>query len=300
MSVGSVGEILTPLPPQAPFRYPGAKTMLAEWIIGHFPTHETYVEPYFGSGAVFWRKQRSRSEYINDLNSEVVRFFRTLRSRAAEVALALELTPYSREEYLLSMEPTEDDVEFCRRFVMRHQMSIGGNGGARYATGWRHNGVQNCHGGVIAGWNKLPSRMGPVAARLKAAQIENRDAVELIDRLNGLEVLVYVDPPYPNTVRSKKGKDAKMYAVEMMDEASHIRLLGSLLEHEGMVVLSGYACELYDDTLSEWMRVTRRATAEMGQIREEVLWINPKAAGRLEHEAAGRAGHANPLFGSLR
>jgi DNA adenine methylase len=285
----------------APFRYPGAKSMLADWIIDHFPQHETFAEPYFGSGAVFFRKSRSRSEYVNDLNGDIVRFFRVLRSQSEAVCEAVSLTPYSREEYLLSMEPNEDDVEFARRFVMRHQMSIGGNGGARYATGWRHNGVQNCHGGVIAGWKRMPERMRLAAERIMDAQIECRDATEFIGRLNGPEVLVYADPPYLNSVRSKAGKSARMYAVEMMDVASHEGLLATLLEFEGLVVLSGYASELYDDTLTDWMRVTRRAVAEMGQTREEVLWINPKAAERLEAEGhAERQKGFTPLFGGAQ
>ena len=80
-------------------KYPGAKWRLAPWIISHFPKHHSYLEPFFGSGAVFFNKPPSNIETINDLDGEVVNFFDCIRKDPERLARNLFLTPYSREVY---------------------------------------------------------------------------------------------------------------------------------------------------------------------------------------------------------
>ena len=63
----------------APLRYPGAKWSLAELIVEQFQPHYHYVEPFFGSGAVFFSKPRVPHEVINDRNSLVTNLFTVLR-----------------------------------------------------------------------------------------------------------------------------------------------------------------------------------------------------------------------------
>lgn len=99
---------------RAVFRYPGSKWSLAGWIIAHFPLEYekmVYLEPFAGSGAVFFNKNPGAVETVNDLDSDIVNLFRVLRDRPDELKRALELTPYSREEYDLAFEPTEDPLE---------------------------------------------------------------------------------------------------------------------------------------------------------------------------------------------
>ena len=80
-------------------KYPGAKNRIAEWICGFISEHRVYVEPYFGSGAIFFNKQPAKIETINDLDGNVVNYFRVLREKPEELARMLALTPFSREEY---------------------------------------------------------------------------------------------------------------------------------------------------------------------------------------------------------
>lgn len=250
-------------------KYPGAKWRLAEWIIGQFPPHTTYLEPFFGSGAAFFNKPPSKVETINDLDGNVVNLFRIIREQPMELAAMVELTPWARDEYEASYEQTGEPLEDARRFLVRCWQAFGTVTGRK--TGWR------CDCGArpmsLAGqWKKMPELIQSVAERLRDAQIENQPAVKLIERYNKEEVLIYADPPYPLSTRS-----GKMYAHEMTDE-DHARLLDALDNHSGTVVLSGYACPLYDSRLKHWDRLTRQAQAERGQAREEVLWLNPKAA----------------------
>jgi DNA adenine methylase len=115
------------------------------------------------------------------------------------------------------------------------------------------------------------------AERLKHAQIECRPAAEVLAARAHPDVLVYADPPYPLGTRSASGKGRKQYAREMSD-ADHAELLAVLRAHPGPVLLSGYACPLYDEALADWARVSTRALTEHGGEREEVLWSNPAAA----------------------
>lgn len=261
-------------------RYPGAKWRLAPWIISHFPRHATYVEPFFGSGAVFFSKRAVRNEYVNDLNGDLVNFFRMLRERPTELAALVELTPWAREEYELAFEPAADPLERARRLAVRQWQSVGGRDNGRYAAGWKHNGSKG-HGtgsnGVTDVWRALPARLLAVADRLKDVQIECRPALEVILKLSAPDVLLYVDPPYLGSTRDWQVH----YRAEMLGTEDHLPLLEALDEHPGLVVLSGYPSELYDERLAHWTRVSRQAQTEAGQTRTEVLWINPRAGALL-------------------
>ena len=72
-------------------KYPGAKWRIADWIIENMPTHHSYIEPYFGSGAIFFNKSPSNIETINDLDGEVVNFFEVVRDMPEELAAKIEI-----------------------------------------------------------------------------------------------------------------------------------------------------------------------------------------------------------------
>lgn len=80
-------------------KYPGAKNRLAPWIVSYIPKHKVYLEPFFGSGAIFFNKKPSHIETINDLNSDVYNFFKVLREHGDILAEQIKTTPFCREEY---------------------------------------------------------------------------------------------------------------------------------------------------------------------------------------------------------
>ena len=108
-------------------KYPGAKNRIVDWICGYIPPHEVYLEPYFGSGAVFFNKIPARIETVNDLDGDVVNYFRVVREHSRELASLLAQTPYSRDEYEKAYEPQDGitDVERARRFAVRCWMGFG-------------------------------------------------------------------------------------------------------------------------------------------------------------------------------
>ena len=238
------------------------------------PPHQSYLEPFFGSGAVLFHKSVSHVETVNDMDGNVVNVFRLIREQPEQLAHLVELTPWARDEYELSYERTGNDLEDARRFIVRCWQAFGTRMSDK--TGWRNDvqGRQNTSCAKV--WRTMPNRILAIANRLKDVQIENRPALEVVKRFAYPGVLIYADPPYVMETRS-----GPMYAHEMTD-ADHSELLEVLDTHPGPVILSGYACQLYDERLSHWTRRESRAQAEKGKMRTEVLWINPVAAKSLQ------------------
>lgn len=257
-------------------RYPGAKWNMADWIISHLPPHDVYLEPYFGSGAVFFNKQPSRLETINDISGDVVNLFHVLRNSPDELERMIGLTPWSREEYYActnrngSIVKVDNEIEMARRFLVRCWQSMSGKLDAR--TGWRHDIKCDCGQNHVKTWLRLPQRIRMFASRLKDAQIENRDASELMLRYKLPNVCIYVDPPYVLSTRA-----GKIYQDEMTDQ-QHINLLEILINHPGPVLLSGYDSEMYSEYLKSWETKYKSSSTDSGKKRQEVLWLNPKAA----------------------
>jgi DNA adenine methylase len=252
----------------AVLRYPGSKWSLADRIVERFVPHYHYVEPFFGSGAVFFAKPPVPHEVINDRNRQVTNLFTVLRDRTEELVWALETTPWSRDEYDQSHVTGDDALENARRFVVRVWQAHASDLAKK--TGWKNRGPTQRAGGMSHRWAKVPAQLSALAVRLKDAEIENRDALEVIERHNAADCLIYADPPYPHEVRTQY-----MYSDEMSDE-DHRLLLKLLRAHAGPVVVSGYANDLYDDVLSDWERVVLKPPkVEKGAARREVLWVKP-------------------------
>lgn len=264
-------------------RWHGGKWMLAPWIVAHLPPHRIYVEPFGGAASVLLRKPRAFSEIYNDLDDEVVNLFRVLRDEALgpRLAEALRLTPFARSEFDASYEVSDDPLERARRLVVRSFMGHGADGvTSPYRTGFRSKALQRGTS-PQRDWMAYPDALVRTIERLREVTIENRDALEVMARHDSPETLHYVDPPYVWETRSriKRAPSGGNYRHELTDE-QHVELLRALLDLKGMVVLSGYATEMYDGMLAGWHRVEREAHADGGRDRVEVLWINPLARER--------------------
>lgn len=269
-------------------RWHGGKWLLALWIIAHFPPHRVYTEAYGGAASVLLRKPRSYAEIYNDLDEAVVNLFRILRDPETGPRLVelLRLTPFARSEFLGAYEVSDDPIEEARRLIVRSFMGFGSDGFNRAVrTGFRGN--SNRSGTTPAhDWRNYPDALGGIIERLGGVVIENRPALKVLRTHDCPDCLHYVDPPYLPSTRSEKsrrgGGKYHAYAHEM-EEADHIELLAGLRDLAGMVVLSGYPSELYNDSLSDWHRVEREALADGAQARTEVLWMNAAAHAAIQH-----------------
>lgn len=260
-------------------RYHGAKWLLAPWIIKHLPGHhDLYCEPFGGSGGVLLRKKRSPLEVFNDLDDEVVNFFRVLREQEDELVRAIRFTPYAVKEWEAAGEPDPDPLESARRFFVRSVMSIAGPT-AQWRTGFRRQKVLTKKNGkkkmtpAAISFMRI-EHLHQVADRLRGVTIECDDALDLMVRYDGDRALFYVDPPYVAETRGRWARHA--YSHELSD-GDHVRLAEVLHGLEGMVVISGYRCGLYDGLFGDWERFDRVSRVNGPGSAVESLWLSPRA-----------------------
>lgn len=240
--------------------YFGGKWKHANKIIETFPEHKTFVDVFCGAASITLRKPRSKNEIINDVNDELINFFTVLRDRNLELRVALEKTPYSRNEYYACRELATDPLEQARRTVVKSWFGIGDS--LDNETGFRVSLSQS--GSTTGPWLTYVDYLHLYANRLRGVIIEHLDFAECIKRYDKTDTLFYLDPPYVKDTRSKK----HAYKHDWNDD-EHVRLLRMLPTIEGRFVLSGYEHESYS---LPYEKKTFSATSQQGE-RTEVLWI---------------------------
>jgi len=282
-------------------RYFGGKFRLAPWILQYFGAHRVYVEAFGGAASLLMLKPRSYAEIYNELDDEVVNVFRVLRDRdqGAELERVLRLTPFARAEFEAAYQPADlEAVERARRTIIKAFMGFGSN--AIQVKTAQHRGFRTRISTVRpsglqlrppTGFRADSNRSGTTPAtdwanyfdcvpkfveRLQGVVIEQRPALDVIRQFDRPDTLHYLDPPYPHSTRQDPRNDG--YRFELTDD-EHRDLAAVLHAAEGMVVLSGYACDLYDKELyADWFRVKRPHRSDRAGARTEVLWLNPRAA----------------------
>lgn len=263
-------------------RYYGGKWRLAPWIISYFPTHLNYVEPCGGAASVLLQKPKAPLETYNDLSGDVVNFFRVLRDHRDTLLDKIYLTPWAREEYNDCLRPTDDPIEAARRF---YAVGCMGFNGATVATkgkyGWRN--ITDHKKRQTPSADIQNNNLWQIADRLATVQIENMDWIDVVNRFDNADALIYMDPPYVQEERTK----GHYYSHEWTNE-QHEEAAGILNQCRGYVVLSGYNCPLYADIYADWIRVDRSTNTNSGGTRIESLWLSPRTWATLQ---------ANTLFG---
>jgi len=255
-------------------QYPGKKNSIANWIINRFPydyQSMTYLEPFFGSGCIFFCKERSAIETINDIDNEISNLFIQIRDNPEELIFLLKNTPWSKYEYDLSFEKTDNDVERARRCIVRYWFTIGAN--VRAKNGMRFE-IERNTGGITYFHLKLPEVIEQVSERLKhkrncIVQIENRSVFELIPKYDRENVLMYLDPPYLLETRKNK----KVYKHEFTDD-EHEELLKLITNSKARIIISGYESELYSRYLSDWRLEKTMSKDQAGNKKTECIWFN--------------------------
>lgn len=263
--------------------YYGGKGHSWRQIVSHFPPHHTYVEPFGGAANILLNKEPSAVEVYNDIDSNVVTIFRVLRDHPEELRRALELTPYSREEYVRCLGPMDglDDVDKARRLIVRYRQVFGGKGQQATPGQWGYSVTESSRGmaKAVSCWLSMIDEVLPsVVERFRCVQIENLPWQDIVRRYDTPETLFYCDPPYMLSTRS----GGRGYADEMTTE-EHRELAEILNSVRGHVVLSGYASPEYDEWYAGWGRVEFDVCSIVARDagsrtrRTEVLWIKPAA-----------------------
>lgn len=261
---------------KAIFKYPGSKWSIAKWIIGFFPDHHSYLEPFFGSGAVLFNKPRSNIETVNDLDGNVVNLFEWIRKDPERLAHEIYYTPYARQIYeeaftAIPEGSFERAINFYIRLNMGHGFRTNGE-----KVGWKIDIQGRERAYAAQDWCHLPEKIMQAAERLRGVQIEYRPAVDVIERFNHPNVLVYNDPPYVLGTRH-----GKQYRCELDDKGQN-DLLDVLLAHKGPVVISGYDNNLYNDRLKNWHREETFCYSQVCSKKREVIWMNCEPVKQIE------------------
>ncbi len=221
---------------KTPISYYGGKQQLLPTILPLIPDHDTYTEAFFGGGAVFWGKAPARCEVINDVNGNVVNFYRVLKTKYHELKAAIDGTLHSKEVYkhataIYAMPWLFDDVTRAWAFWNATQQAF--------------------HHCIYAGWtfdkegkrtktlmNRIDGLMPVYADRLKTVMIEQNDATLIIERWDNDRAFHYVDPPYLNADQGHYGG---------YTEVHFERLLNVLSMVKGKFLLSTYPHPVLDE-----------------------------------------------------
>jgi DNA adenine methylase len=260
------------------FGWYGGKFSHLGWLLPLLPKCHHYCEPFAGSGAVLINREPSPIETYNDIDGDVVNFFRVLRDNHEELIRVISLTPYSREEYYhaIHSESSEiSDVERARMFyinVMMSRMSISHDTSIGQ-WGYSKDAASSGMSGSVSKYLHGVSRLEYVAKRLLRVQIENRPAMDLIKLHDRPTTLFYCDPPYVHSTRTSR----KIYSNEM-DDSQHIELYNILNDCTAMVAVSCYDSPLIDEILKpgRWFKTIAKSkkSSNYKNHRTEVLWTN--------------------------
>jgi DNA adenine methylase len=274
----------------------GGKHYVAQRVLELMPPHLHYVEPYFGGGQVLFardradrrlwcpeptsdgRKAQGVSEVINDIDGDLMNFYRVLKDPDlfGQLQHRLELTLHSEQEWqeargVLDGDAGEPVERAAALFTCCRQSISGRMKDFAPTVRTRLRGGRN--DGVTAWWNAIEG-LEAVHQRLRDVKVLNRPALEVIRSEDTEATLFYLDPPYLHETRTA----TKVYRHEMT-EADHRELLAVLLGCKGKVILSGYRNDIYDRALAGWRREEKElanhaAGGDSKRRMVECLWCN--------------------------
>lgn len=217
----------------SPFKWVGGKSRLRKHIIPLIPAHTCYVELFSGAAWVLFGKPPSDVEVLNDIDQDLITFFRVVKEKPGELISSFEWDLVSRAEFnRLAGLPSDQltDVQRAHRF---YYLIMAGWGGElnypRFQTSVKDGGHGNRLFGALA---HLKQRIEPVYERLQTVIIENLDWRECFKRYDSPTTFFYVDPPYP--------QNGANYANNMRSWEDHNHLSRNLSKAQGKWILSSY------------------------------------------------------------
>jgi DNA adenine methylase len=260
------------------FGWYGGKFSHLGWLLPLLPKMPYYCEPFAGSAAVLLNRDPALVETYNDLDGEVVNFFRVLRDNSQELIRLIALTPFSREEYFNAIYGHTNeipDIERARRFYICARQTRTGLAQTPSLGRWANCKKTNRSGmsGVVSRWLGGVDGLDIIAERLLRVQIENRPATHIISLYDDAEALFYCDPPYLHETRG----DSKAYSYEM-DETEHREFAEVINSCKAFAAVSGYDHPLMDELFpkGKWIKLfeDEKPIHSTKDLRQEVLWTN--------------------------
>lgn len=189
---------------KSPIKWLGGKSLLADKIIDIIPKHETYIEPFFDAGQVFFKKPKSRINVINDIHSELINFFMICKEQPQELIDSFNYILTSRDYYNILREQNVtklNEIQRAHRFYYMIRAGFGGKFGDVFGTGTKRlNGFQ---------WNTVKPHIDVAHKRLVDTTIENLDYKKIFEIYDYEDAFFFIDPPYLGTSQEGYGDTFK-------------------------------------------------------------------------------------------
>ncbi|MGQ0829334.1 MAG: DNA adenine methylase [Bacteroidota bacterium] len=231
---------------KTPITYYGGKQTMIKYLLGLIPDHSLYCEPFFGGGALFFAKEKSAVEVINDMNSEVINFFKVIKQKFPELHKEIQSTLHSRELYKNAMVVYEHPDLFSDVKRAWALWTLTNQGFAGMIGSWGFGKTDSKEKALA---NKRDDFTKAYADRLRSTQIENNDALKVIDRCDAKDTFFYCDPPYI-------GSDMGHY--EGYSEENYKDLLNKLVRVKGKFLLSSYPSPILNQFIKKYKWKTKK------------------------------------------
>jgi DNA adenine methylase len=217
---------------KTPITYYGGKQTMLKYLLDLIPEHRLYCEPFFGGGALFFAKEKAEVEVINDVNGEVINFFKVLKTKFSELQKEVQSTLHSRELYKKALEIYRHPKKYSDVQRAWALWTATNQGFAGMIGSWGF-GKTNSKEKAVA--QKRDDFINAYEQRLRTVQVENNDALKVIARCNEKDAFLYCDPPYI-------GSDQGHYSG--YTEAQYKKLLDALAKFKGKFLLSSYPSKI--------------------------------------------------------
>ena len=249
---------------KTPISYYGGKQLMARYIIPNIPSHKTYIETFVGGAAIFFAKEKSDVEILNDTNREIINFYEVLQNDFIDLEKEIRISLHSRDLHRKAwvIYNNSDMFTKLKRAWAVWILSSQGFGG-QLSSSWGRDKTQNKTVKVIR--NKRDNFTENYAIRLQDVSLESRDAVKLIKTTDFKEAFFYCDPPYFNS-------DCGHYDGYTIEDFE--TLLKTLSNIEGKFLLSSYPSEI----LKKYSKSNNWHTVEV----EQKVSISNKGKRKIE------------------
>lgn len=217
----------------SPIKWVGGKSRLRKQIISLIPPHTCYAEPFAGAAWILFAKPSSDVEILNDIDKELVNFFRVVKEKPEELISSFEWELVSRAEFdrLATLDISQlNEMQRAHRF---YYLIMAGWGGELNYPRFQTSITDGGHGNrLIGALQTISKRLKPVHERLRTVIIENLDWKDFLDRYDRVGSVMYIDPPYPGNKCN--------YAYNMKSWEEHSELAKRLQSTDCKWLLSSY------------------------------------------------------------
>lgn len=253
---------------KTPITYYGGKQTLLKYLLPLIPQHRMYCEPFFGGGAVFFAKRKSDVEVINDINGEVINFYKVIKTKFSELQKEIQSTLHSRELYKKAMEIYKNPEKYSDVKRAWALWTATNQGFAGMIGSWGF-GKDDSKEAALA--NKRDAFTKDYEQRLTKVQVESNNAIKVINRCDDKETFIYADPPYI-------GSDQGHY--KGYSESDYRELLDTLAKVKGKFLLSSYPSKILTAYINKYkwkvQKITKSiaVTKHTDKLKTEMIVMN--------------------------